>query len=256
MFRTTLDAKGMLSGWAVLIAIWSVVSYGLGVPEYLVASPGRVGLYVFENASWLIEMTGLTASQAVFGWLLGVFVGGIVGAGIFFLPWGKRLILPLFLALQTTPIIALAPLVTFWLGFGWVSKVAVASIVSMLPIVLAMYSGLGDAKPAHIYTFQLAGAGNWKIFWRVRLQSAWTSVLASLKVAAIFAVIGSIVAEFMGGNSGIGFLIMKAIYASKGDALIAAVLCSAVIGQVFLILLERSLVRWERRFGDEASLGA
>jgi len=72
-----------------------------------------------------------------------------------------------------------------------------------------------------------------------------------LKVAAVFSIIGSIVAEFMGGNSGLGFLIMKAVYNSRGDMLITAVLASACIGQVFLYLVDRAVAPWEKRWGKE-----
>lgn len=248
MPRTTLDIKGLLVSWGIILLIWSVWSYILRVPEYILASPWRVATYVLENFYRVIEMVGLTASQAVVGWILGIVFGGVIGATIFYLPLGRRLLLPPVLALQTTPVIALAPLITFWLGYGWVAKVVVTAIMAMLPVVLAMYSGLGDAKLPHVYIYQLAGAGKASIFWRVRLPSAWTSVLASLKVAAIFAVIGSIVAEFMGGNTGLGFLIMKAIYGSNGQILITAVLCAALLGQVFLVAIEHFLGSWEKRF--------
>ncbi len=249
MSRMTLDLRSLLLGWSVLFGVWGAWTYGFGVPEYVVASPGRVGVYLYENAGRVSMMAGFTASQALAGWIFGVVTGGAIGAMAYYFPLGRRLVLPPLLALQTTPIIALAPLISFWLGYGWWAKVAVAAVVSMLPVVLAMHAGLGDAKPTHIHTFELANASRGTIFWQVRVRSAWTSVLASLKVAVVFAVIGSIVSEFMGGNTGLGFLIMKAIYGSKGDILIAAVLCSALIGQLFLVLLERALIRWEDRFG-------
>ncbi len=247
MFRATIDHKSLLVGWIVLCVLWLLCSYVLGLPEYLLASPGRVGRYLAENASVLLKTTVLTASQALCGWALAVVLGGITGAVVFYAPWGRGVLLPPLVALQTTPIIALAPLVTFWFGYGWVAKVVVATIVAMFPVVLAMYSGLGDARQGHINLYRLAGVHELGIFWHIRLRSAWTTVLASLKVAAVFAVIGSIVAEFMGGNSGLGFLIMKAIYGAKGDLLIAAIILSALIGQLFLLSLEALVRRWERR---------
>jgi len=250
MFRATIDFKGLLVGWGVLLGLWLLFSYVLRVPEYLIASPGRVVAYLAENAGSMGKTMALTGSQALCGWLLAVVLGGIAGAAIFYAPWGRGVLLPPLVALQTTPIIALAPLITFWFGYGWIAKVVVATIVAMFPVVLAMYSGLGDARQAHISLYKLAGVREPGIFWQIRLRSAWTPVLASLKVAAIFAVIGSIVAEFMGGNSGLGFLIMRAIYGAKGDLLLASVILSAVIGQVFLLVLEVLVRSWERRVGS------
>jgi ABC-type nitrate/sulfonate/bicarbonate transport system permease component len=244
MFR-----RSLLVGWIVLLTLWLSCSYVLGVPEYLLASPGRVWHLLVDNASMLSKTVALTASQAFCGWVLAVILGGITGAVIFYVPWGRGFLLPPLIALQTTPIIALAPLITFWFGYGWVAKVVVAAIVAMFPVVLAMYSGLGDSRQNHINLYKLAGVHEPGIFWHIRLRSAWTTILASLKVAAIFAVIGSIVAEFMGGNSGLGFLIMKAIYGAKGDLLLAAIILSALIGQLFLLSLEAVVRTWERRVG-------
>lgn len=249
MFRAAISLRSLLLGWAVLLSAWMVLSYVFGVPKYLLATPDGVARYLWENAATMAATMALTASQAVCGWVLGVILGGLAGALIFYLPWGRGVLLPPLVALQTTPIIALAPLVAFWCGYGWIAKVVVASIVAMFPIVLSMYTGLGDARLAHIYIYKLTGAKEPEIFWNVRLRSAWTTILASLKVAAIFAVIGSIVAEFMGGNVGLGFLIMKAVYSSKGDLLVSAVVLSALIGQLFLLVLEGLVRAWERRVG-------
>ena len=250
MSRTILSGRSILIGWALIFVLWCGLSYGKGVPDYLLPRPGNVISYVTEEGRRFGWMTFLTASQAVAGWLLGTLLGGFLGAVIFHLSWSRQVLLPPLLALQTTPIIALAPLITFWLGYGWWSKVVVAAVVSMLPVVLAMYSGLGDAKNSHIHMYRLCGVGKVRIFFEVRLQSAWTSVLAAVKVAAVFAVVGSIVADFMGGNSGLGFLIMKSIYSSKGRVLVASVIASALIGQLFVVTLERALRRWEARFGE------
>lgn len=251
MFRTTLDARSMFVGWSILLLVWCAASYVIAIPEYLLATPGKVLLYIKENVRTIAIATGLTASQAIVGWVFALIIGLISGAIVYYMPWGRRVVLPPLIALQTTPIIALAPLVTFWFGYGWLSKVIVACIVSMFPIVLATYSGLGEAKPTHIHLFRLVGVNEFLIFWHVRLRSAWMVVLPSLKTSGIFAVIGSIVAEFMGGNNGLGFFIMKSIYSSDGDLLITAVICSALLGQTFLIVLEKIVSPWEERWGTQ-----
>jgi ABC-type nitrate/sulfonate/bicarbonate transport system permease component len=248
MHRTTLEPKSLFAGWAVLLVTWSASSYLLKAPEYVLASPHSVLLYLTENTQRFSAMLALTATQAYLGWSVGVVLGAALGTLAYFIPWGRRFLLAPLLALQTTPIIALAPLITFWFGYSWFAKVVVVAIVSMLPIVFAVYSGLGDARPSHLHLLKLAGASEFSIFWRVRLPGAWTSVLSSLKVAIMLAVIGSIVADFMGGDSGLGFLIMKAIYGSKGDVLIASILGAALVGQLGLITLELALSRWEERF--------
>ena len=238
----------MVLGWLVLIALWSAASYVGGVPEYLLASPGRVAGYCWDNPGLIGRAVGMTASEAITGWAVAVVLGVMMGAMMYYLRWGRRLVMAPLIALQTTPIVALAPLVTYWFGYGWLSKVAVATIIATFPVVMATYSALGDTKKAYVYMYRLAGASEARVFWDVRLRSAWGGLLPSLKIAGVFAVIGSIVAEFMGGNTGLGFLIMKAVYNAKSVLLLAVIILSALLGQVLLLIIEKGVARWEERF--------
>jgi ABC-type nitrate/sulfonate/bicarbonate transport system permease component len=245
--RGALDVRSVLVGWGMLFGIWTFVAYGLNVPEYLLASPGRTLAYGFANRQLIITAAAQTGSQAVVGLFLAATLGVTLGAFIFYVPWGRRIVVPPLVALQTTPIVALAPLLTLWIGFGWWAKVIVAAVVAVLPVIIATYSGLGDTKLEHVHLYQLAGASRLAILWHVRLRSAWSAILPALQVATVFSVIGSIVAEFMGGNAGLGFFIMKATYNANGALLLLSVITSALLGQMLLMLVDRMVRPWELR---------
>jgi NitT/TauT family transport system permease protein len=248
MHRTTITLRSILVAWAMFLVIWLLASYVMRVPEYILASPGRTVSYLLDHPQQIMRAAAMTSSQALTGWLLALIGGVAVGAIVFYLPWGRHIALPPLVALQTTPIIAIAPLITYWFGYGWIARTVVAAIVASFPVVLACYSGLSEAKPAHVYLYQLCGVRTAGVFFHVRLRSAWAAILPALKVSAIFAVIGSIVAEFLGGDDGLGFMIMKSVYSARGDLLVISVVCSAIIGQCFLLVLERSVAPWEERW--------
>ena len=250
MDRATLDFRSFAFGWSILLGIWVFLSYVAGIPEYLLASPGRVISYVQANWDTLAGALWLTGSQAVVGWLAALVLGLLSGALIYQLPWVKRAALPVVIATQTTPIIALAPLVTLWFGYGWLAKTVISCLVAIFPIIMATYSGLADTKPAYVHIFKLAGASETSIFWNVRLKCAWSALIPALKTSVVLAVIGSIVAEFMGGNRGLGFLVMVATYGTKSDVLLTAVILSALLGQTFLLVLELATKPFEKRFGQ------
>jgi len=250
MDRATLDYRSFLVGWAVLLALWAFLSYIAGIPEYLLASPSRVGTYIQENGDTVGMAVWLTGSQAVVGWLAAVVLGLVSGTIIFQMSWARRALLPVVIATQTTPIIALAPLITLWFGYGWLAKAVISCVVAVFPVVMATYSGLADAKPTYIHLFKLAGASELSIFWNVRLKCAWSALIPALKTSVVLAVIGSVVAEFMGGNRGLGFLIMVATYGTKSDILLTSVIMSALLGQVFLLVLEYATKPFEKRFGQ------
>ncbi|MDQ3847839.1 MAG: ABC transporter permease subunit [Thermoproteota archaeon] len=213
----------------------------------------RVLAYFQENRNTLISAVLLTGSQALVGWIVAVALGVLTGTMVYYLKWMRRIALPVIIATQTTPIIALAPLVTLWFGYGWLAKMVIACIVAIFPVVLATYSGIAEAKPTYIYLFLLAGASEISILWNVRLKSAWSALIPALKTSIVFAVVGSIVAEFMGGNRGLGFLIMVATYGTKSNLLLASVILSALLGQLLLLCLEWGTMPFERRLGGQAN---
>lgn len=248
MSRELVGFWNLSVGWLFIIVLWSVLSYGLGIEQYLLASPGRVLRYVEANGGQLVTAFALTGAQATVGWLLAVISGAVTGAVAFYVPGSKTLLLPMVVALQTTPIIAIAPLIALWFGYGIMAKILVACIVALFPILTATYTGMNNVRPNHLFLYRLGRAGGWRIFWELRVPSAWLALLPALKTAAVFAIIGSIVADFMGGADGLGFLIMKATYASRSDQLIAAVVLSAILGHATLLILERATRRFEKRF--------
>jgi NitT/TauT family transport system permease protein len=250
MDRATLDFRSFALGWSILLGCWAFLSYVTGVPEYLLASPGRVISYMQANWDTLAVALWLTGSQAIVGWLAAFVLGLLCGALIYQLPWVKRAALPVVIATQTTPIIALAPLVTLWFGYGWLAKTVIACLVAIFPIIMATYSGLADTKQTYVHIFKLAGASEASIFWNVRFKCAWSALIPALKTSVVLAVIGSIVAEFMGGNRGLGFLVMVATYGTKSDVLLTSVILSALLGQTFLLVLELATKPFEKRFGQ------
>jgi ABC-type nitrate/sulfonate/bicarbonate transport system permease component len=250
MDRATLDHRSFFIGWVVLLVLWVFLSYVAGVPEYLLASPRRVIAYIQANRDTLGAAVWLTGTQAAVGWLAAVVLGLVSGTFLFQISWVRRAMLPVVIATQTTPIIALAPLITLWFGYGWLSKAVISCVVAIFPIIMATYSGLADAKPTYIHIYKLAGANELSIFWNVRLKCAWSALIPALKTSVVLAVIGSVVAEFMGGNRGLGFLIMVATYGTKSDILLTSVILSALLGQVFLMVLELATKPFEKRFGQ------
>ena len=253
MYRATLDIRSFVLGWALAVGLWIVLSYVAGVPEYLLASPGQVALFFRDNQRYLLSAVAITGSEALVGWIMALVLGLCFGMAVYSLTWLRRATLPLLIALQTTPIIALAPLITLWFGFGWLAKVTIAFTVAVFPVILAAYSGLAEANPNYIYLFKLAGASDLVILWSVRLRCAWSALIPALKVSIVLSVIGAIVGEFMGGNNGLGFLIMTATYGTKSRLLLSTVILSAMLGQVLLLALEAVARPLEKRLGQRRS---
>lgn len=248
-----LNVRTLVTGWGTLLAAWIVVARLMRPSEYLVASPRQVAAYAAEHRGLLQEALFVTTTQAVAGWVLALVLGVAAGALIFYGGVIRQVALPVVLAVQTTPVIALVPLVTLWLGFGWGAKTVVACIVAILPVILATLSGLAQPKPNHLLLFHAANVSKWRTFLRLRLPSAVPLITPAADTAVVLAVVGSLVSELMGGSSGLGFLILKGVSTGQSQLLLTSALLAAVLGQVLLLMLQTltkaSLRRWHSERG-------
>lgn len=143
---------------------------------------------------------------------------------------------------QTVPIIAIAPLLVVYLGYGMQTIVASAFIVSIFPVLANTLAGLRSTNPSLVDLFQLYGAGGWKTLWKLRFPSAVPNIMTGLKVAAGLAVIGAIVGEFIGGSTGLGDEIVAAIPRQRPDIVYAAITLAALLGLALFALI--NLISW------------
>ena len=158
----------------------------------------------------------------------------------------RRAIYPYTVFFQTVPIVAIAPLLLFWLQSGLLPVAICAFIVSVFPVIANTLAGLLSTDPALVDLFRLYGAGKVPAMWKLRLPSALPNIFTGLRVAAGLAVIGSIVAEFLVGeivgNVGLGVLVVYGIHQSHLDLAFAAVLLASFLG--LLMFAAVNLASW------------
>jgi NitT/TauT family transport system permease protein len=152
---------------------------------------------------------------------------------------------PVLIATQVMPKIAIAPLFIIWFGFGISSKLALTALIAFFPIVINTVVGLHMTRQTDIYLFRSMGASSWQTFWKLRLPAALPVFFAGLKVAATLAVIGAVVGEFTGANSGLGYLLMLQVGQLDTAAAFGSIVYLTLLGLLvfFLVtLVERLLV--------------
>jgi len=218
----------------LVIALWQGSVRVFNVPRFLLPSPLDVMRSILKEPSKLLSATshtGLAASAALcVSVVLGVVVGFLFAQSAFL----RRSLYPYAIFLQTVPIIAIAPLIVLWVGYGTVSVVVVAVIISLFPVITAATAGLTQIDPLLVDVFRLYGTSRWRLLWKLRLPSAVPSIITGARTSSGLAVIGAIVGEFFTGygasGGGLGFLIRVTADQSRTPALFAAVLASTVLG--------------------------
>lgn len=239
----------------VLIAAWHAATIAFRLPPYLVPKPVAVWNVAVERFDRLTSATGLTAAAALAGFGMSL-VGGTVIAFAFS---QSRLLRsscqPYAVFLQTVPIVAIAPIIITWFGYGFRSVVLVSFVISLFPIITNATTGLLAVDRELSELFQLLNATRWQTFSRLRLPNAVPWVVAGARTSSGLAVIGAIVGEFFAGYGsnryGLGYLIRQTSEQARTDELFAAVIASTLLGIAIFssvnLVSSTVLARWNVR---------
>lgn len=241
----------LLLAWHFLVAMGNY-------PTFILPGPTDVGRAFARLVSdgRLLRHTAVTLSEVVPGLIIGVLVALPLAYLLTKSPLAERLLSPYLIASQAIPIIAVAPLLTIWVQSWYWSRVLVAALVVLFPILVNSIAGL-RAVPKEFYDLMHSlRATRQQIFRKLELPAALPTVLAGLKVGATLAVIGALVGEFVQPKSqGLGFLLVTARYQFKTDEVFVILLTLGAMALSLyglVSLAERRLLRW-RRFGHSGA---
>jgi NitT/TauT family transport system permease protein len=227
----------LLTAAIICIAIETAVRRGW-ILFYLLPQPSKVwasfrepGTDLWSGSAYANSLGGLaaTAMNASIGFVISIVAGIALAMLLSSNRWIKQALYPYAVFFQTVPIIALAPMMIIWLGYGSPTVRGAACIASIFPIIANTYAGLISTDPAHRDLFRLYRAGLFQTTLKLRLPSALPSIFTGLRVAAGLAVIGAIVGEFIGGG-GLGEIIVTSQTQQRTEKLFAAVILASLLG--------------------------
>lgn len=233
LIRRSLEMAAVLSLW---IFIWWVVVKVFSPPEYLLPSPVDVATSFVMDASGYLRHALITAAEAAGGFLIGNFLGFLVGVLLYRSATIRRLVLPMVIVSQSIPLLAVAPLLIVWLGAGPVSKVAMATLLCFFPMTINTISAFNNVDSAAQDLFSLYKASFDARLRMLLVPASLPALVSALRISAGLCVVGAIVAEFTGADAGIGFLLLTATYRLDTVSLFVAIALSAVLGGTFYLL--------------------
>ncbi|QDH72657.1 ABC transporter permease [Brevundimonas sp. M20] len=219
----------------LLIAVWEVACRVLNVPIYFLPPPSAIAVALIEHAPLLMGSAFQTFRMAV----LALFFAGLVGGGLALVVslsrTGEQAVRPLAVAVQVTPIVAIAPLVLIWAGLDNADRavIGLAAAVAFFPIFSGVLTGLKAADPDLERLFDLYGASRLQRMFRLRLPAALPFALEGFRVAAGQAVIGAVVAEFVSGSGvtqGLAWRLLEAGNRLRTADMLAALVCLMAMG--------------------------
>ena len=237
----------------VALLLWEGAVRILAVPPYLLPGPLLVGQTLVTEWSELFPSLMITLQITVVAFLAATVSGVLIAVLFAQSKWIERSLFPYAVILQTTPIVAIAPLIIIWLqNSTFAALVVCAWIVALFPIISNTTLGLNSADRNLLNLFQLYGASRWQTLWHLRLPSAMPYFLGGLRISGGLALIGAVVAEFVAGTggarSGIAYQILMSSYKLQIPRMFAALVMTTVLGVLIFVSLtwlsDRLLRHW------------
>ena len=226
---------------------WELSVWFFSIPHYLLPPPSIIALSFAKNFNLLLFHAGVTLTEAFFGFLCANILGVLVAIAFSHSRTLAKSLYPFVIALKTTPLIAVAPLLILWFGNGIFSKIAAAALISFFPIIVNTVKGLESIDAEALDFLKSISASQWQIFTKLRFPTALPSIFSALKISSSLSVVGAIVGEFIGADKGIGFVILISSYHLETAEMFSAVIAAALIGIIFFLavsLIERKVIFW------------
>lgn len=229
------------------IASWQVVAVRSGLSAFILPSPTQVLDAAWETRDLLGEAIGTTMLETAIGLIVAILLGILIAALMDLSTFLRQALYPLLVASQTVQILAIAPLLIIWFGFGLLPKVIIVVLVCFFPMAVSTADGLASADPDHIALLKAMGASRAQIWHLVRLPSALPAFFSGLRIAVTYSVVGATIGEWVGGSAGLGLYMLRSKNALATDQVFVAMVITSVIsiglfGLIFF--LERALLPW------------
>ncbi|GGE03725.1 ABC transporter permease [Aureimonas endophytica] len=232
---------------AVVALVWLAAVPALGIgPRYL----PPLGAVAAEAARlWPDLSAGFlrTAYETLLGFLAGAVLGIACGTAFATVRLLERSVFPLFVALQSVPVIAFGAIVVIWFGNTILSKVVIALYLAFFPVAVNTLRGLSGVDPQRVALLRSFGAGKWRLFLTLALPSAAPVIMTGLKLGVSLSLAGAIVGEWFGDTVGLGVLLLQALYFEQATRVWVLIVACGLLGALLygtLSLLERRFVWW------------
>ena len=246
--RSTLIRNGSVASAALLVLFLIAWEWGpglLGIPSFIIPPASMVFQEFLRmlSVNHLLFHTGVTAAEVLVGFALGSLLGAFFGYLLGISPVAEFALSPYILALQIAPKVAFAPLFILWMGFTVYPKILVAILIVFFPVMVNVLTAIRGIDPDLINLARSFTASRAQIFWKIEFPSSMPPMFASLRIGATLAVVGVVVGELVGGNSGLGYLLTFGEGQANTPMVFVCILMLTLIGGIAYV----AVIAFEQR---------
>jgi NitT/TauT family transport system permease protein len=233
----------------VLVAAWKLYVEAADVSRFVLPPPEDVGSALLEvlgeERTW--HHLAITVREILGGFGAALLVGVLIGTVMGEVPAVERVINPYLVVLQVLPKVAIIPLLLLWLGFGSSARILIAAVFAFFPITASTRAGIRAVDPGQLDLAASLQMSRWQRLWLVELRSALPSILTGMEVGIVLATVGAVVAEYLSGGEGLGWLAVINLNQLQVDRLFAIIVVLCAVGVALyaaVASLRRMLIPW------------
>lgn len=226
----------------LVLVIWQAVAFLTSVQDWLLPAPTEIVEALRDDFGLISRHAWVTTQETLIGFAAAVAIGFVIALAIVYSPPVDRALYPYVIASQAIPMIAIAPILVVWFGYGLFPKLVMIVLIAFFPVAINTVDGLRRVDPEMLTLMHTMRASPWQVFRFVRLPSALPLFFTGAKMAAAVAVIAAVIAEWAGADAGLGYLITR----SSAQFLTARVFASVAVLCVMGIVLFYAVSRVER----------
>jgi NitT/TauT family transport system permease protein len=246
MYTLKDSLPGILSVFGVIV-IWELAVRFLNIKEYVLPSPSASVVAIFTNWNAISKNLFTTLYEIGLGFGVTVLVSIPIATLISYSRTFEKTLYPFMVFLQLIPKVAIAPLFVIWFGFGVMPKVLMVFLLSFFPLLMDSVAGLQSLNPRLYSMSRTMSDSEWKFYWKIKLPNALPHIFSGLKTSISMATVGAVVAEFLGADSGLGYLLLRANGDINTKLLFAILIVLCIMGMVFFMLvgfIEKRIIPW------------
>jgi ABC-type nitrate/sulfonate/bicarbonate transport system permease component len=232
---------------AVLLLGWELYARSSGISQFVLPSPSRVIVALWESRDEAIRHSVPTIVETVVGFAVSIAFAIAAAVAMDRVAIVRRAVEPLLVGSQTIPIVAVAPLVIVWFGFGLVPKILVVVLVTFFPITVALLGGFSSTEAAATDLMRSFGASSWQIFRKLRWPAGLPGLFTGVRISATYAVVAAVIAEYVGATDGLGIWMQLSQRSFRTDLVFGAILLTAILSVALfgaVAVAERAIIPW------------
>jgi len=235
---------------AAVLLVWEALARIFQVPAFILPLPSNVFLALYRGmvSTMYFEHIRVTLTETLIGFAVGSALAFVLGTAVALSRRTEYFLYPFIVMFQAMPKVALAPIIIVWFGLGLTSKVVTAALVAFFPLLVNTVVGLRSADEDRVNLMRSLAASRGQIFWMLQLPNAMPYIFAGLEIAMIFALLGAIVAELVGAQSGLGMLIQSMNFSMDVAGQFSVLLLLSIIGLLLngaVTVIRRRVLFWD-----------